>query len=211
VTFRHGEVPCFFKLGSCFNLFFKKLLSFLFFIHLPRWPSLDTVKSPVSLNLVHVLIFFRNFFLKKFYSFAWRPSSDTVKSPVSLNLVHVLVFFRNFYLFLFLMCFLFLLLFCIIKIKCFFFIFIFCFIWMHFGWQRCIQILWRKWSEVGRNTLRWKKVGNLVRIFGGTHGKQQQDWQCWSTQHIDFHVKRAPGMVGSDKKKFFHLLFARTY
>ncbi len=76
---------------------------------------------------------------------------------------------------------------------------------MHFGWQRCIQILWRKWSEAGRNTLRWKKVGNLVRIFGGTHGEQQQDWQCWSTQHIDFHVRRAPGMVGSDKKKFFHL------
>ncbi len=33
-------------------------------------------------------------------------------------------------------------------------------------------------SEAGRNTLRWKKVGNLVRIFGGTHGEQQQDWQC---------------------------------
>ncbi len=76
---------------------------------------------------------------------------------------------------------------------------------MHFGWQRCIQILWRKWSEAGRNTLRWKKVGNLVWIFGGAHGEQQQDWQCWSTQHIDFHVRRAPGMVGSDKKKFFHL------
>ncbi len=26
-----------------------------------------------------------------------------------------------------------------------------------------------------------------------------------STQHTNFHVRRAPGMVGSDKKKFFHL------
>jgi hypothetical protein len=26
------------------------------------------------------------------------------------------------------------------------------------------------------------------------------------TGNTDFHVRRAPGMVGSDKKKFFHLL-----
>ncbi len=67
VVIGHDEVTCFFKLGSCFS-FFGKLLSFLFFIHLPRWPSLDTVKSPVSLNLIHVLVFFRNFYLFFFFN-----------------------------------------------------------------------------------------------------------------------------------------------
>jgi len=68
MTFGHGEVPCFFKLGSCFSFFLQKLLSFLFFIHLPWWPSSNTVKSLVSLNLVHFLVFFRNFYLFLFFN-----------------------------------------------------------------------------------------------------------------------------------------------